>query len=293
MSGVDRVALQKLLQSTFGLALKPPLAAPCVYQQWRDVSSLAAAVIDALDARVVAVSGSQGSGKTTLTEVLAQTAASVSGPVCNVSLDDFYLPAAARTALSHAVHPLLRTRGVPGTHDWEWLMRVLEQVRGGGGTLQLPRFDKGRDDRAGTDTVEAKRLILEGWCLGTAAQPEHLLTPPCNTLEATEDAQGVWRRYVNQQLRQYYEPMWRQVDFWIHLRVPGFDEVRAWRAQQEQQLPPGQRMTPAEIERFIAHYERLTRWLWARPPWGPGLVIELDAQHRIAGFSCVTGPPGA
>ena len=34
-----------------------------------------------------------------------------------LSLDDLYLPKAERLRLARDVHPLLATRGVPGTHD--------------------------------------------------------------------------------------------------------------------------------------------------------------------------------
>jgi len=38
-----------------------------------------------------------------------------------LSLDDFYLGHAARLQLARDIHPLLATRGVPGTHDIAFL----------------------------------------------------------------------------------------------------------------------------------------------------------------------------
>jgi D-glycerate 3-kinase len=55
------------------------------------------------------------------------------------------------------------------------------------------------------------------------------------------------------------------------LRAPSFDCVAEWRAQQEAGLdrtapgaaPP---MDSAALTRFVAHYERLTRWMIADAP---------------------------
>ena len=58
-----------------------------------------------------------------------------------VSLDDFYLTRARRHALARTVHPLLATRGVPGTHDLPLLLDVLLRVRSGR-PVRLPVFDK-------------------------------------------------------------------------------------------------------------------------------------------------------
>ena len=201
------------------------------------------------------------------------------------SIDDFYLSRADRTQLARQVHPLLQTRGVPGTHEWHWLQSVLQAVREGGAELRLPVFDKGRDDRKGTITAEVDTLVLEGWCLGVTAQPDNLLADPVNDLERDEDPQGIWRGYVNDQIRDHYESLWTQVDLWVHLRVPSFTQVVHWRTQQEQQLPASQRMSEPEILRFIQHYERLTRWLWASVPLGPGVVVRLDEAHQVAEFA--------
>jgi len=191
--------------------------------------------------------------------------------------------------LAREVHPLLRTRGVPGTHDCDWLRDVLQSVHSGQRSLRIPQFDKGLDDRVETLSATADMLILEGWCVGVAPQPEDLLAQPCNALERNEDPQGVWRRWVNAQITLRYQPLWSHVDLWLHLRVPGFAQVVAWREQQERSLPSAQRMSKLELERFIAHYERLTRWQWHHPARGPGMLIQLDAQHGVAGVTISAG----
>ena len=72
------------------------------------------------------------------------------------------------------MHPLLATRGVPGTHDCRRLGDVLEQFASTKGVinLSLPQFDKGVDDRVQDIHVAAEVLVFEGWCLGVQPQPE-------------------------------------------------------------------------------------------------------------------------
>ena len=234
--------------------------------------------------RIIGVSGSQGSGKSTLARVVVEHLQGRGFTAAAVSLDDFYLTHADRPALGRTVHPLLRTRGVPGTHDTDWLqqaMATMHQTTRQAATIPLPVFDKGMDDRSGQRESLAQVLVLEGWCLGVRAQPEEMLQDPINTLEREEDPQGVWRCWVNEQIRQHYEPLWRQIDYWVQLKPPGFEQVVRWRGQQEQQIEPTLRMDAIALGRFIDHYERLTRWQWESPPQQPGLSVCLAKDHSV------------
>lgn len=235
------------------------------------------------DQPIVGISGSQGSGKSTLAHVLAQRRVGMAV----TSLDDFYLSSHERQLLAQRVHPLLATRGVPGTHDHAWLQRVLESAHLGA-EYTVPYFDKGLDDRAGERVLAGRGLIVEGWCLGVVPEPRERLTAPCNALEEAQDRDAVWRTWVNQQIQAFYQPLWLQIDFWIHLRVPSFEQVLAWRGLQESQLPEALRMSEAQLLWFIQHYERLTRHLWQTTPQSPGLVVELDGGHNIASISMVS-----
>ena len=234
--------------------------------------------------RIIGVSGSQGSGKSTLARVVVEHLQGRGFTAAAVSLDDFYLTHADRHALGRTVHPLLRTRGVPGTHDTDWLQQVMatmHQTTRQAATIPLPVFDKGMDDRSGQRESLAQVLVLEGWCLGVRAQPEDMLQDPINTLEREEDPQGVWRCWVNEQIRKHYAPLWRQIDYWVQLKPPGFEQVVRWRGQQEQQIEPTLRMDPIALDRFIDHYERLTRWQWESPPQQPGLSVCLAKDHSV------------
>ena len=248
---------------------------------WLALSMALAEIRAHLQVPVIGISGSQGSGKSTLAAVIVSELQARGLAAVAASLDDFYLTRAARAELAREVHPLLQTRGVPGTHDHAWLAQVLTAIHDGQQRLRLPRFDKGTDDRADEQQVQAQVLVLEGWCLGVTAQPEQALRDPINALEAAEDSDGRWRQWVNRQIAAHYEPLWAQVDLWVHLRAPDFSVVEAWRRQQEQDLPPDRRMDAAALGRFVAHYERLTRWQLACRPPGPGIVAELDADRGV------------
>ena len=106
--------------------------------------------------------------------------------------------------------------------------------------------------------------MLEGWCLG--AEPVALanLSDPINDLERAEDRDLIWRKYVNQQLRIHYLPVFSRFDTWIMLKAPSFKSVFSWRLEQEQKLglskavESGSLMNSKQLLRFIQHYERIT-----------------------------------
>lgn len=95
------------------------------------------------------LSGLQGSGKSTLAEQLASVLTHAGIATLALSLDDFYFGRRERARLARDVHPLLATRGVPGTHDLALLDDTLDDL--GHASAQhpawVPRFDKGRDTR--------------------------------------------------------------------------------------------------------------------------------------------------
>ena len=63
-------------------------------------------------------SGGQGSGKTTVTGILKIILKKFFKRRIHVSsIDDFYKTLHDREKMSHKIHSLFKTRGVPGTHD--------------------------------------------------------------------------------------------------------------------------------------------------------------------------------
>ncbi|MET0272196.1 MAG: kinase [Phenylobacterium sp.] len=229
--------------------------------------------------------GSQGAGKTTIAAMTKRLLEERGLTTVALSLDDFYLSKEARQRLAKEVHPLLATRGPPGTHDVALAGAVLDQLRAKG-KVSLPRFDKAtdtREPRGRWETIASPVdvVIFEGWCVGAVAQGEAALATPVNDLERTEDPDGVWRHYVNDQLDGPYQKLFERLNELIMLKAPSFEVVQAWRAEQEAKLVArtGSGMDAATLTRFVAHYERLTRWILAEMPGRARWVVDLDADR--------------
>ena len=249
---------------------------------------------------IIGINGAQGTGKSTLAlflEVLLTK--HLDCPCARFSLDDIYLTRAEREALAQDVHPLLKTRGVPGSHDIELGHRVLDQLLAADADdiVPIPAFDKSRDDRAPMQEWPLHRgpvkvVLLEGWCVGAIPEPNHLIQQPINALEQSEDADGHWRGYVNQHLAGEYQPFFARLAYLMMLKAPSMECVQEWRTLQEQKLTDRVAlhhdgaahvgiMNPQQIQRFIMHYERLTRWMLTEMPARSDTLFVIDDQHRI------------
>ncbi len=240
---------------------------------------------------VVGICGAQASGKSTLTTVLRRLLEERGLKVALFSLDDLYLTRAQRQALAQEVHPLLAVRGVPGTHDVALGVRLLTELRRLG-AHELPVFEKARDDRRETgESFEgpADVVLFEGWCVGAAAQPAAALVAPANGLEAERDPDGAWRRYANAALAGPYRALFGGLDLLILLQAPSFEVVLNWRIEQERKLrervaseggDASRVMSDAQVAAFIAHYERLTRWILEEMPGRADVVVALDKDRR-------------
>lgn len=239
---------------------------------------------------LIAVVGAQGSGKTTLARAAADRFWAA-----QISLDDVYLTLAERRALARSVHPLLVTRGPPGTHDLVLLRDVIDRLsaaRPGDETL-IPAFDKRADDRALADRWRRfpgrpSAILIDGWCLGATPQDEAALAEPINALEREQDRDGRWRRWIDGQVAGPYAELATRFDAVLFLKAPSFDVVLDWRSQQEadlldlapESLPASER---ERIARFIQHFERLTRHMLAGGVRA-SLTVQLDRNRLVAGW---------
>jgi D-glycerate 3-kinase len=138
-------------------------------------------------------------------------------------------------------------------------------------------------------------LLFEGWCIGATPEPESVLEAAVNALEAIEDPDLTWRRHVNDRLRTDYARLFARLDMLIVLQAPGFESVRGWRRQQEAMLKArdggSAGMTPPMLDRFIAHFERVSRNMLATAPPEGAIVVALDKDRRVCGLRGL--PPGA
>ncbi len=251
------------------------------------------------DPLFLGINGAQGTGKSTLADFLrVASTAMFDWNVAVLSLDDFYYTREERAALASDVHPLLMTRGVPGTHDTVMLAQCLSELRRvrRSEEVSLPRFDKAIDDRA-CDSMwpvvsgPIDLVILEGWCVGSQSQTEGDLREAINELERGEDCDGTWRRYANDQLRAHYAAIFDQLDMLVFLKAPSFDAILHWRLEQELKLAEKSHadsaglMNKDDIMRFIQFYERLTRVNLATLPGSADVVFHLNESHNVTGLS--------
>ena len=124
--------------------------------------------------------------------------------------------------------------------------------------------------------------VAHGSSVGARAEDHAALDEPVNELEAREDGDGAWRRWVNDALAGPYAALWSRIDVLVYLQVPDMAAVLRWRALQEQALPPASRMSGDALERFVAHYERITLAMQAELPARADVVVRLDDAHRIS-----------
>jgi len=272
---------------------------------------------------VVGVNGCQGSGKSTASELLESLLSARGLVVARLSIDDFYLSRQQRLTLASTVHPLLATRGVPGTHDIPLALATLAALTDTKHSdgIPLPRFDKATDNPlpraewpvlvSRQDRPAADIVLFEGWCVGVTPQSASELTSTCNSLEREYDSDGRWRGFVNEQLASDYQTLFSQLDNLLFLEAPTFDCVSNWRNKQERRLRESYKMpkdkarqdgddakatqslhsvkqanalmSEAQIARFVQHFERLTRHCLLLLPSIADTVFELDTNQRIVG----------
>lgn len=250
---------------------------------------------------VVGINGCQGSGKTTLADYLCTCLQERGLRAIAISIDDFYLTRKQRHDLANEVHPLLSTRGVPGTHDLELAIETLNNLAMDSGEVKVPRFNKAQDERLPIEEwpeVETPLdiIILEGWCVGISAEAEEALLEPINELESVSDPEGEWRSYINQQLVTNYPELWQLIDRLIMLQAPSFSCVYQWRLEQEEKLAKSEVLTQdisekgnrlmvgQELQRFIQHYERLTRHSLKYLPQTCQHLFKLTRNRQVVAY---------
>ena len=216
------------------------------------------------------LSGGQGSGKTTITGILKIILKKYfKRKIKTVSIDDFYKTLRERKNMSKKIHPLFKTRGVPGTHDTSSIKNFFIKIKKKRfKKFKIPKFAKNLDDRLKKKywynvNERPEIVILEGWCVGAKSQSQSLIKKPINDLEKSEDKQMIWRKHVNHKLKNDYKKIFSKIDHFIFIKIPNFKVVFKWRFLQESKLRKNSHlnnktMSYNEIKRFIMFYERIT-----------------------------------
>lgn len=236
----------------------------------------------------VGIAAPPGAGKSTLSRTLAHLLSGMDIPACVVSLDDYYLPLEDRQELADRIHPLFQTRGVPGTHDFDRLIRDLDRLRTGDiDGLRMPVFDKSRDDRSPESkwpfiAVTPGLLILEGWLIGAPPQAAVELATPVNELERLQDPDSSWRTMVNDTLGVYHDALASRLDEFWYVKVPNWNCVLDWRWQQEQELAVKNLESREEVASFLSCFQRIVGHMQRSCPDWANLIIEADSEHLLS-----------
>jgi D-glycerate 3-kinase len=292
--------IQHLWQSTSGISgdcleLLWTLWLPLALKLVRDRQQLSHPLIQG-------ILGSQGAGKTTLTQMLCLILFHLGYPSLSLSLDDFYKTYTERQQLRQH-DPRLKWRGPPGTHDLELALETLDRLRDPGlypnnqldtqeanshtPAISIPRFDKtahaGEGDRCEPDWVCGVEIVLfEGWFVGVQPiDPSQFDQAPAPIVT---DSDRAFARDMNAKLRDY-QPLWQRLDSLIVMVLEDYQLSKAWRLKAEQKAiaagKPG--MTPEQIDQFVDYFwQALHPALFIQPlTQNPqvDLVIEVNAKH--------------
>lgn len=232
---------------------------------------------------ILALTGLQGSGKSTWTSALVQALNEKHklGTI-NLSLDDLYLDHEDLVQLrnDNASNKLLKTRGQPGTHDTSLAVAFFDSLTKTSEDTLIPVFDKSKFNGEGARAPKQTRtripagevvdvVVFEGWCVGF--QP---LDEPSIQRKWEEAQKNVMKSeypivtlgdhklehlvQANESLRHYCDSFMgpRDLDFLVHLDTNDLVNVYRWRIQQEHALRKikNEGMTDEQVVDFVRGY---------------------------------------
>jgi D-glycerate 3-kinase len=244
---------------------------------------------------VQGILGGQGTGKTTLTQILCLLLGYLGYWAIAISLDDFYKTYADRQKLK-AKDPRLIRRGPPGTHDISLALTTFKALLQAQSKelIPIPRFDKslhgGEGDRILFPELvhDIDIVLFEGWFVGVRpiektvfnqSLPRHVAEViPLKSIQFARD---------NRRRLKAYLPLWDQLDSLMVLYPQDYRWCLDWRTEAEHQMigqgKPG--MSDPQIQEFVDYFWRsLHPELYIKPliqnPRFVDLVVEIDSDRR-------------
>jgi len=244
---------------------------------------------------LVGLAGGQGTGKTTISSILKIILEKYFKlKVFKVSIDDFYKTRKERFNLSKKIHPMLMTRGVPGTHDIKIMLDFFKKAKSKNfKKIKIPNFNKAVDDRSPkNDWYNIKQkpdvIIFEGWCVGARAETNKILKKAINSFEKNKDQKLIWRKYVNRELKTSYKKLFSQLNSLVYLKAESFSLLQKWRLKQENKLwlktktkSNHKIMSKDEVINFMQTYQRITQNMFKNAPKYSSIILNLNSNHQI------------
>jgi len=244
---------------------------------------------------IAGLAGGQGTGKTTTSSLIKIILTKYFKlKVFRISIDDFYKTRKERIDLSKRVHPMLLTRGVPGTHDINMMLSFFRKAKSKKfKKLKLPTFNKAIDDRFNKKkwydlNQKPDVIIFEGWCVGAKPEKNITLKKTINLMEKAKDQKQIWRKYVNQQLKYKYKNLYSHLNCLIYLKAKNFSLLQKWRLKQERKLLLKSKknsklkiMNKENVLSFMQTYQRITQNMFRNMPKYASIVLNLNSNHQI------------
>ncbi|MEL6439682.1 MAG: glycerate kinase [Cyanobacteria bacterium J06621_8] len=232
--------------------------------------------------------GGQGTGKSTLCNILQLILEDWVFTVATLSIDDLYLTYQERQELLQR-EPELIWRGPPGTHDIQEGIRVIDQClsQDEKNEIAFPRFDKSLHNGAG-DRIEAEIipkpdiLLLEGWLVGVRPIDNQAFDYPPPPIFTESDRQFALK--CNEGL-QSYVPLWNRLDSLAILNPRDYRWSKQWRKEAEQKMKAQGKTgkSDQEIEEFVEYFwKALHPELFIKPLTDTAdLVVEIKSDRSL------------
>ncbi|PSF38540.1 glycerate kinase [Aphanothece hegewaldii CCALA 016] len=239
--------------------------------------------------------GGQGTGKTTLSQIVCLLLSYLGYQAIGISIDDFYKTYAERQKLK-AKDPRLVRRGPPGTHDINLALKTFNHIKEASPKelIPIPRFNKsyhhGEGDRiASPEFVYNVDIVLfEGWFVGVTPVEKEIFNQSLSpeiaeviTLKHIQFARDSRRRLKD------YLPLWKNLDSLIVLSPQDYRWSITWRTEAEHKMIASGKtgMSDHDLKEFVYYFWRsLHPELYIKPlirdPKFVDLVIEIDQNHR-------------
>jgi len=241
---------------------------------------------------IVGIQGGQGTGKTTIVQVLEKQLKKKGFGVQSFSLDDFYTTYKERLALqqkfpNNTFYQI--SRGLPGTHRVKYLYQVLQKAKAGK-DFEIPMFDKSLYDGKGdvlskTRKVKGRQdfVILEGWCVGMPEISSAELLKICkqNSIDIKKLDPSLQDHKVVLGFVKEYQPVWNLLDYQIMLKADSPEVHKKWRLLQETRLKAakGKGMNEKQVHAFVEPYLPFTYVCYDLIK--PDVKVLIDEKHNF------------
>ena len=241
---------------------------------------------------IVGIQGGQGTGKTTIVQVLEKQLKKKGFKVQSFSIDDFYKSYAERKKLQekYPTNPFYHiSRGLPGTHRVKFLLETLKKAKAGK-DFEIPIFDKSLYDGKGDVLPKTKKakgrqdfVILEGWCVGIPEVSSQKFVDICkkNDINIEKLDPKLKEHKVVLTFLKEYQPIWKLLDYQIMLKADSPEVHKKWRLLQEKRLKTanGMGMNKQQVHAFVEPFLPFTYVCYDLIK--PDVKVLIDEKHNF------------